>query len=131
MSLDKLANQFLKLVLARRDVLTPEEHKLLLKINNSPSHYLAVADMTPGELTTAYMLSSAGFIERVPAYHGVNRAITKTRWGDEIGSRQFNRINRALPDRYVMLAAGDHILGTFEFDTLREEKRRQRRRHIF
>jgi len=104
------------------------EHRLLKRIDN-PRHYLSTADMTPEELELAPQLEARNLIELVPASHGVSQTAVRDSWGDPVsyGPRKHHPINRPLPERYVMLAGGDHTLGAFKNMTLSEEMRQWRR----
>lgn len=105
------------------------ELRLLKKIDN-PRHYLATSDMTPEELELASQLEARHLIELVPASHGVSQTVVRDSWGDPLsyGPRKHMPISRPLPERYVMLASGDHALGAFKNMTLSEEMRQWRRK---
>ena len=85
--------------------------------------------MTPEELELAPQLEARNLIELVPASHGVSQTAVRDSWGDPVsyGPRKHHPINRPLPERYVMLAGGDHTLGAFKNMTLSEEMRQWRR----
>ena len=95
MNLFKAANTFEKLA---RDPMAEEEYQLLLKIDNSPFHFLPADELKFEEKEVAFDLWGNGWITLLPTNLTYN-----------------------FPRRYVLTAAGHYALGTFDFNTLKKE----------
>jgi hypothetical protein len=124
MTISRLADQFY-LYAHTYQIAPGAAYKLLLKIDNSPHHYLPTANMTQEEMDLASLLEEKRWVEFIPAGDTVvQEVLRRDMWGAiETAPRKHVSTPRPLPERYVMLASGNYALGTFDWDTLSEEKR--------
>ncbi len=116
MTLHKLADQFL--LLTAKEYAIPshtEEFKFLKKLDAGPNHSLPTAHMSPEDHIIAKRLAQKGWIELVREDHGVTKE-------DHYSPRVHSPTTKKVPERYVMLAMGNYALGTFDWDTQREEE---------
>lgn len=104
MGIEKIAENYYKLCLAREDRFV----SLLLKINNSPRHYLATSDMTSEEKVDANYLEINGLVFFIPEGH----TMVTNHEGKE---HQLSKLpeHKKLPERYVITATGNHYINTF------------------
>ena len=122
MTIDKLADTFHKLCVAKTyaiDSNTPE-YKLLTKIDNSSHHYLESSKLTDDELILAYRLEGKGWIDLIPAGQTTTQEVVRDQRGRIIRylPRKHEPVSRPLPERWVLTAAGNYMLGIFDFDNL-------------
>jgi hypothetical protein len=91
-----------------------KEYDLLLKIENSPHHFIPCDALTAEEDSVIDFLLSKRWIEYVRAGHSVTQ-------NSHYAPRLHTKTKNHLPDRYVITSGGSYALGTFDMDTLREE----------
>lgn len=117
MSIMKMSVEFYEICRTKtaKIELTPEERKMLLWIDNSPFHYLPTEKMTDDEMMLAETLLDKRLIDLIPANHSVRQEYI----GNRAGPRLKELSERKLPQRYVLLAAGSHAIGTFEQSSLK------------
>lgn len=109
----RLSDNFIKKVAQNIGSKSPA-FKMLLIIDNSPGHYMAVDDMTEAQLKVSEILAKNRLVDLIPANHA---AIT-----DSSGyNRRHVPTDKKLPARYVLTSNGSYAIKTFEFDTLRDE----------
>lgn len=77
--------------------------RLLLKIDNGPYHMMPLDELeSDEEIDDADHLAELGLVKLLPA-------------------------DDRFPDRLVLTGAGSHAIGTFDFDTLRDERHKRGR----
>lgn len=99
---DNVLREYVRAVLSERQDANSVAKSVLQKIDDGPYHMLPVDELDDLELDVAETLVMKGLVKRLPA-------------------------NRRFPERFVLTAGGSHATGTFDMDTLSQERSRSRR----
>lgn len=89
--------EYVRAVLTEKFDLGAGAKMVLQKIDDGPYHMLPVDELDDRELDMAEMLAMRGLVKRLPA-------------------------NARFPERFVLSAGGSHATGTFDSDTLHDER---------
>jgi len=101
---EKLLREAVRAALIERlsDSIEPDDKELLLKIDNSPYHMLPIDELeSDDEIDAVDRLAQMGLVRLMPA-------------------------DARFPERVVLTSGGSHATGTFDWDTLRDERPRHR-----
>lgn len=84
-------------ILAEEIRLGPTVKALLQRVDDGPYHMLPVDEFSPDEMQMLDVAVRAGLVKRLPA-------------------------NARFPERFVLSGGGSHATGTFDMDTLHDER---------
>lgn len=115
MDLNYLLDQFIKL--SKKYALPSDSRvfKFLLKIEKSPSHYVAVDSLSLEEKELADQCVLNGYLDLVPKNH----IVTQEKYHLP---KKYLPTTKEIPERYVLTSHGSYALGTFDSDTYRDEE---------
>jgi hypothetical protein len=94
---EEALRQLVRAIISERADIGAGAKMVLQKIDDGPYHMLPVDELDARELDMAEMLAMRGLVKRLPA-------------------------NARFPERFVLSSGGSHATGTFDGDTLHDER---------
>ena len=86
-----------------------DAYKLMLRINNSPYHFLDAKEVTEdADKLILERLVGRGYVDHIPANTSV--------MSDEYGRRAHVSSKKEIPERYVLTGGGSHAINSFISD---------------